>query len=105
MTDWNRFHPYYRQQKRANSHVPGAYSSATLLNGQRDGSRVLQGRIWCARSSCRNCNGVGFRGLCEKTTRAAPGQPNNRGASEEDKEDAEECAWRPGKLRADAPAP
>ena len=85
--------------------VLGAYSSATLLNGQRDGSRVLQRRICCARSGCRNGNGVGLWGLSEKTPRAASGQPKNRGASKKYKEDAEECARHLGKLRADAPTP
>jgi hypothetical protein len=85
--------------------VIGAYSSAELLNGQRDGGRVLQRRICRARGGCRNGNGVGLRGLSEETPRAASGQPNNRGASEKYNEDAEECVRRLGKLRADAPAP
>ena len=83
----------------------GAYSSAELLNGQRDGSRVLQRRICCARGGCRNGNGVGFRGLSEEAPRAASGQPNYRSASEKYKEDAKECLRCPGKLRADAPTP
>ena len=83
----------------------GTYSSATLLNDQRDGSRVLQGCICCARGGCRNGNGVGLRRLSEEPPRAASGQPKNRGASEKYEEDAEECARRLGKLRADAPVP
>ena len=83
----------------------GAYSPATLLNGQRDGSRVLQRRICCAHSGCRNGNGVGLRGLNEETPRAASGQPKNRGTSEKYKEDAEECERHLGKHRADAPTP
>src|SRR3979411_2608247 len=75
-----------------------AYSSATLLNGQSDRSRVLQRRISCARGGCRNGNGVGFRGLSEETPRAASGQPKNRGASEKCNEDAEECARHLGNI-------
>ena len=105
MTDWNRFYQENRQQKRAKSHVIGAYSSAELLNGQRYGGRVLQRRICCARGGCRNGNGVGLRGLSEETPGAASGQPNYRSASEKYNEYAEECLRRPGNLRADAPAP
>jgi hypothetical protein len=80
----------------------GAYSSAILLNGQRDSSRVLQRRICRARGGCRNGNGVGLRGLSEEAPRTASGQPKDRGASEKYEEDAEECARHLGKLRADA---
>ena len=98
MTDWNRFYRYYRQQKRTKSHLLGAYSPATLLNGQSDRSRVLQRRISCARGGCRNGNGVGFRGLSEETPRAASGKPKNGGASDKYKEAAEECARHLGKI-------
>ena len=105
MSDWNRRYRYYRQQSVLSLMVLGAYSSAILLNGQDDGSRVLQRRICCARGGCRNGNGVGMRGLSEEAPRAASGQPKYRGASEKYKEDAEECARHLGKLRADAPTP
>ena len=85
--------------------VLGAYSSATLLNCQRDSGRVLQRRICCARGGCRDGNGVGLRGLCEEPAGAASGQPRNCGASDKHKKDAEECARRLGELRADAPTP
>jgi hypothetical protein len=98
MTDWNRCYRNYRQQKRAESNVLGAYFSAALLNDQRNDRRVLQRGICCAGGGCRNGNRVGLRRPSGGTPRAASGQHKNRGASEKYKEDGEECARHLGKI-------